>query len=802
MKKIAVLVFFVLSALLAGILAEKLMQSDGNFKSDEAGTTVAKQEVKEAAIGKTEKIGSLEWSELFSSDDDISWRKAFEYCENLEKNGHTDWRLPNIDELRTIIKNCPATESGGSCRVSEEKGCLSEECSESCACEMKEENGGYYSRLGDSSALWSNTSDQASSDNAWVVDFNSAGIDNWSKTENFVHNIRCVRQDEHDMCGTAKKYAALYYWFFYLKNFPNGECAGEAKAFVENEDEKKCATARKQNTRAAWEQYLRSFPDGKCAEEGNALINKFRIIDGIEWSNISTERVVGYEAGYYCQDLKENGHDDWRMPEINHLRMLIQNHSGTAAGGRCKISQNRSASYDYSESCSGIKGSNFSIFGDTVELLSSTEAEIVTNTSVYVRDYWCVDFNNGEIDMHSMGAGMHVRCVRCKDRKNCSIFYPEDSKDLEVLEDSEEINTSEKRLKKIGKLEWSSAFRDGSCEELVEDGHSDWRLPNIDELRTLIRNHPGTVSGGKCKISEQNGRLDEKYFDENCYGIEGDDFSKLGDTGWLWSSSPELEDDLYWAVYFDNGGLAPFRRNYFSFFQRCVRQDDLDACATARNYNRPYYWSFYLENYPKGKCAKEANVNLDKMACREAKKVQSRAGWETYLQKFPEGRCSKEARDLVDSLRKVEGLEWSAAYTVEWDKDESYNYESRLTWEKAQNYCNNLKEAGHNDWRMPNIDELRTLVTNEPDIASGGSCKISEKSGNLSEKDFNHDDCEEDHWPEVNIFSKFGDSGTFWSSSAVSNDTDYVWSVNFYRGNIIKDAKSTWGSVRCVRKAY
>ena len=606
MKKIAVLVFFVLSALLAGILAEKLMRSDGNLKSDKATETVANHDKKkETAIDKTEKIGGLEWSELFSSDDDISWRKAFDYCENLEKNGHTDWRLPNIDELRMIIKNCPATESGGSCKASEEKGCLSEECSESCSCEMKEENGGYYSRLGDSSALWSNTSDPASPDNAWIVDFNSAGIESFSKTMYFISNIRCVRQDEHEMCGTAKKYAALYYWFFYLEYFPNGECAGEAKAFVENEDGKKCDKARKQNTRAAWEQYLRSFPNGKCAEEGKAVINKFRIIDGIEWSNISTEVISGDEAGDYCKNLKENGHNDWHMPEIDHLRMLIQNHPGTAAGGRCKIFKYKSANYDYSESCHGIKGSDFSKLGDTVELWSASDAETVSATNVHWWDFWFVDFSNGGVESYSINAGKYVRCIRCEEAEDCSTFY------------SEEINTSENRLKKIGRLEWSSAFRDGSCEELVEDGHSDWRLPNIDELRTLIRNHPGTVPGGKCKISERNGRLDEKYSDENCYGMEGDDFSKIGDTGWLWSSSPESEGDLYWAVYFDNGGLAPFRRNYFSFFQRCVRQDDLDACETARNYNKPYYWSFYLENYPEGECAKEAKVNLDKMPLSE-----------------------------------------------------------------------------------------------------------------------------------------------------------------------------------------
>ena len=42
---------------------------------------------------------NLQWSEKATYS--MNWDKAKQYCENLDEGGHNDWRLPNIDELRT-----------------------------------------------------------------------------------------------------------------------------------------------------------------------------------------------------------------------------------------------------------------------------------------------------------------------------------------------------------------------------------------------------------------------------------------------------------------------------------------------------------------------------------------------------------------------------------------------------------------------------------------------------------------------------------------------------------------------------
>ena len=109
------------------------------------------------------------------------------------------------------------------------------------------------------------------------------------------------------------------------------------------------------------------------------------------------------------------------------------------------------------------------------------------------------------------------------------------------------------------------------CKNLTEAGHSDWKLPNIDELRSLIINNEYTEIGGKCKISEIAGQLSS---DLDCRATDGDN-SKLGDTGNFLSSSTVTNTSGVWYIKFRGGGIyydAPINGVYEGFNVRCVRQ--------------------------------------------------------------------------------------------------------------------------------------------------------------------------------------------------------------------------------------
>ncbi|MCL4233352.1 MAG: DUF1566 domain-containing protein [Deltaproteobacteria bacterium] len=72
----------------------------------------------------TDPATSFTWQ--VERSEKLVWDDAVAYCENLELGGADLWRLPNIGELRTLIRGCPATEIGGACRIAAD--CLSSEC--------------------------------------------------------------------------------------------------------------------------------------------------------------------------------------------------------------------------------------------------------------------------------------------------------------------------------------------------------------------------------------------------------------------------------------------------------------------------------------------------------------------------------------------------------------------------------------------------------------------------------------------------------------------------------------------------
>ncbi len=93
-------------------------------------------------------------------------------------------------------------------------------------------------------------------------------------------------------------------------------------------------------------------------------------------------------------------------------------------------------------------------------------------------------------------------------------------------------------------------------------------------------------------------------------------------------------------------------------------------------------------------------------------------------------------------------------------------------FEPALSYCENLVLAVYDDWRLPNVKELLSIVDHEK------------------------------HWPSIDTTYFPSTHGQYyWSSTTDAASPHYIWHVKFDIGRIITRLKSSTGSkyIRCVR---
>ena len=102
-------------------------------------------------------------------------------------------------------------------------------------------------------------------------------------------------------------------------------------------------------------------------------------------------------------------------------------------------------------------------------------------------------------------------------------------------------------------------------------------------------------------------------------------------------------------------------------------------------------------------------------------------------------------------------------------QDNTDTKDIKKNWQGAINFCNTLHLAGHDDWRLPSVKELQSII------------EMSQNSSN--KKGFNY----------------IGGSGYYWSSSAHESSEEFAWMMNFKRGYEYNNYKTYERYVRCVR---
>ncbi len=142
---------------------------------------------------------------------------------------------------------------------------------------------------------------------------------------------------------------------------------------------------------------------------------------------------------------------------------------------------------------------------------------------------------------------------------------------------------------------------------------------------------------------------------------------------------------------------------------------------------------------------------------------------------------------------------------------------------KAKRYCNSLTLGGFNDWSLPTISELRSLIRNWPETMTGGTCGVSDicfdwecmgcsECGNYTGTRYPID-C---YWPD----EMEGECRFYWSAVPYKDGeiyteadfqiksnkmktspmiTDLTWSVDFLFAKLTYETAMLEKYVRCVR---
>ena len=109
------------------------------------------------------KTGLMWQDDSAAKNTKMDWKGAQSYCSDLNLEGHSDWRLPSIKELQSIVdvsRYKPAIKKG-------------------------------FKNVNTSGSYWSSSVYVSSKKRAWIVYFKDGYTDYYDKTDEYY--VRCVR---------------------------------------------------------------------------------------------------------------------------------------------------------------------------------------------------------------------------------------------------------------------------------------------------------------------------------------------------------------------------------------------------------------------------------------------------------------------------------------------------------------------------------------------------------------------------------------------------------------------------------
>ncbi|MBF0369868.1 MAG: DUF1566 domain-containing protein [Magnetococcales bacterium] len=282
----------------------------------------------------------------------------------------------------------------------------------------------------------------------------------------------------------------------------------------------------------------------------------------------------------------------------------------------------------------------------TAFLLAGALVSLASASETHAAQYVAVD--TGQTDCYSM-QGEVITC-----RAEGEMLYGQDAQ-YDTNAPSFTLTDDELVTDNNTGLMWQKAHNETrlnydaattACSELVLGGYSDWRLPNIKELMTIV-DFSGTVSDNDA-TEPDDPYVFEDYFDigyDETLALDGTHVTQMMGQTWSSTARPDLSTYNYFYNFLDGHLKSDSNSDELAtMFYRCVRGDEIGTTGD------------YTDN----------------------------------------GDAT-----ITDNNT---GMMWQESNGEESDGDYQF------TWANALDYCENLELAGHTDWRLPNVKTLHTIV--------------------------------------------------------------------------------------------
>jgi hypothetical protein len=168
-----------------------------------------------------------------------------------------------------------------------------------------------------------------------------------------------------------------------------------------------------------------------------------------------------------------------------------------------------------------------------------------------------------------------------------------------------------------------------------------------------------------------------------------------------------------------------------------------------------------------------------------------------YVHDWSDG-ASPVLRDNESDDDEAAGVWTDSSTGLMWPVEASMVYE----WDEAGVYCKNLSFGGYDDWRLPTVSELRSLIRGCNATATDGDCGVtdsclafncmSDSCGGCTEYE---GPAEGKYWPP----DLAGVCCSYWTSSPVSDNDEMAWGVDFHSAAVHWVILPSGGLTRCVR---